>query len=65
MGGGWGRPDDFMDGGLDGDDAAHGSIYGVTLVDGENAKRHYPLRDPEGRCACSYERVSLRARGGA
>lgn len=26
---------------------------GVALVDGVNGKRHYPLRDPDGRCACS------------
>lgn len=60
-GAGWGQADNFFDGGLDRDDAASASIYGVTLVDGDNAQRHFALRDGDGRCACSYDRVTVRA----
>ncbi|QBI20066.1 hypothetical protein ER308_11170 [Egibacter rhizosphaerae] len=58
-GSGWGEGPSMMDGGLDDDDPANHSIYGVTLVDSENAQRHYPMRDPDGRCTCSSDAPNL------
>lgn len=50
----------FLSGGLDPDDPAHGSIQGVTLIDGANNARHRPLRDGDGNCACYAGRIQAR-----
>ncbi|MFC9297180.1 hypothetical protein ACFTWH_01600 [Streptomyces sp. NPDC057011] len=41
--------------------ASPGSVAGATLVDNQTKKRHYVVRDTEGRCACTTGLLVIKA----